>query len=175
MASLTHGALVVTCRVRNTVWVAVAHGANFYMLAELLSTNPGLQKLVLGIIGLPLGLLLVLMTGMELFTGNTASMTAAVLEGRASTGALVKNWFLSYFGNLVGTLFFVWAVGVGGVVAVANPAMNVAAAKTSLTFVQVGFTEVWYHHTCIHSVIVCVGCVLFNHLLVGIQFVIQSS
>lgn len=123
------------------------------MFTELLSTNPGLQKLVLGFIGLPLGLLLVLMTGMELFTGNTASMTAAVLEGRATTDALMKNWFFSYFGNLVGTLFFVWAVGVGGVTAVANPAMNVATAKTSLTFIQVGLAE---------AIILAQSCGAFN-------------
>lgn len=44
----------------------------------LLSTNPGLQKMVYGAFGLPFGLLLVLMCGAELFTGNTALVTAAV-------------------------------------------------------------------------------------------------
>ena len=44
----------------------------------LASSNPGLQKMVYGAFGLPFGLLLVLFCGAELFTGNTALITAAV-------------------------------------------------------------------------------------------------
>ena len=44
----------------------------------LASANPGLQKMVYGAFGLPFGLLLVLLCGAELFTGNTALVTAAV-------------------------------------------------------------------------------------------------
>jgi formate/nitrite transporter FocA (FNT family) len=44
----------------------------------LSATNPGLQKMVYGAFGLPFGLLLVLLCGAELFTGNTALVTAAV-------------------------------------------------------------------------------------------------
>ena len=44
----------------------------------LASSNPGLQKLVYGAFGLPFGLFLVLLCGAELFTGNTALLTAAV-------------------------------------------------------------------------------------------------
>lgn len=43
----------------------------------LASSNPGLQKMVYGAFGLPFGLLLVLLCGAELFTGNTALITAA--------------------------------------------------------------------------------------------------
>lgn len=40
--------------------------------------------------------------GGELFTGNTAVVTSAVIEGKASTGGLLKNWIFSYLGNFVG-------------------------------------------------------------------------
>lgn len=40
--------------------------------------------------------------GGELFTGNTAVVTAAVIEGKASIGGLLKNWVFSYLGNFVG-------------------------------------------------------------------------
>lgn len=40
--------------------------------------------------------------GGELFTGNTAVVTAAVVEGKASTRGLLKNWVFSYLGNFVG-------------------------------------------------------------------------
>merc|ERR1719502_1885083 len=45
----------------------------------LVSTNPGLQKIILG----AFGLMMTLVTGAELFTGNTALVTAAALEGEA--------------------------------------------------------------------------------------------
>ncbi len=48
--------------------------------------------------------------GAELFTGNTLKMTAAVLEGKASLGALAHNWAWSYAGNFVGSLAMVAAV-----------------------------------------------------------------
>lgn len=41
--------------------------------------------------------------GGELFTGNTAVVTAAVIEGKASKRALMKNWVFSYAGNFLGS------------------------------------------------------------------------
>ena len=41
---------------------------------------------MLGLFGLPTGLMMVITAGGELFTGNTAFMTAAVIEGKASVG-----------------------------------------------------------------------------------------
>lgn len=52
--------------------------------------------------GLPFGLFMTVVGGGELFTGNTAMVTAAVIEGKASTGGLLKNWTFSYLGNFVG-------------------------------------------------------------------------
>ena len=52
--------------------------------------------------GLPFGLFMTVVGGGELFTGNTAMVTAAALEGKASIGGLLKNWVSSYLGNFVG-------------------------------------------------------------------------
>ena len=48
-------------------------------LPGIMQSDPGLQRLLLGLFGLPLGLILVLVLGMELFTGNTMVMTIAVI------------------------------------------------------------------------------------------------
>ncbi|GMH37466.1 hypothetical protein BSKO_05339 [Bryopsis sp. KO-2023] len=102
----------------------------------MLESNVGAQKILLGMFGLPFGLFLVMNTGVELFTGNTALLTAAVLEGKATTAQLTKNWICSYFGNFVGALLCVWCINTAGLTATANPAIGVATAKTSLTFMQ---------------------------------------
>ena len=51
--------------------------------------NPGLQKIILGAFGLPFGLMMTLLSGAELFTGNTALVTMACIEGEAQPGQCV--------------------------------------------------------------------------------------
>ncbi len=68
------------------------------------SVNPGLQKFIFGGT-FPVGLMLVVIAGSELFTGNTAISVPGVLSGRIKWLAWIKNMFLSYAGNLAGSLF----------------------------------------------------------------------
>jgi len=68
--------------------------------------NPGLQKFIFGAV-FPVGLILVVVAGAELFTGNTACCIPAVLSGKASWSGLARNWTFSYVGNLIGSLFVV--------------------------------------------------------------------
>ena len=58
----------------------------------LASANPGLQKIVMGAFGLPMGLLMTLVTGAELATGNFMLVAAAYREGLASAKSLWKSW-----------------------------------------------------------------------------------
>merc|ERR1719305_773690 len=83
----------------------------------LVASNPGLQKIVLGAFGLPFGLMMTLVTGAELFTGNTALVTTALLEGKASLGELIKSWITSYAGNFVGSLALAAVVTAAGTLA----------------------------------------------------------
>lgn len=46
--------------------------------------NPGLQKLIFALFGLPFGLFMVMVAGGELFTGNCAVVGAAAIEGKTS-------------------------------------------------------------------------------------------
>jgi len=71
---------------------------------EIKSANPGLQKFIFGAV-FPVGLMLVVIAGAELFTGNTAVSIPGVLSGRISWLGWLKNLILSYTGNLIGSLF----------------------------------------------------------------------
>lgn len=102
----------------------------------LAAANPGLQKIVLGAFGLPFGLMMTLVTGAELFTGNTALVTAAVIEGKADAGQLVKSWVASYAGNFVGSLALAALVFHGGTLALSAAPVAMATVKTSLSFKQ---------------------------------------
>eukprot|EP01025_Chloroclados_australasicus_P013130 TRINITY_DN1623_c0_g5_i1.p2 TRINITY_DN1623_c0_g5~~TRINITY_DN1623_c0_g5_i1.p2 ORF type:complete len:327 (-),score=46.49 TRINITY_DN1623_c0_g5_i1:398-1378(-) len=113
--------------------LAMTVGGN---LPGVAASNPGIQKMVLGAFGLPFGLLMVLVCGAELFTGNTALVTAAMYEGKANFGQLLKSWIVSYGANLLGSLFLVYMVAASGVLATAAAPKAMAVAKTSLTFGQ---------------------------------------
>ena len=101
----------------------------------LAATNPGLQNIVKGAFGLPFGLMMTLVTGAELFTGNTALVTAAVLEKKASLKQLVKSWTVSYSGNLVGSILLAAMVATGGTLGpLGGASVGTAVAKTSMAF-----------------------------------------
>lgn len=65
---------------------------------------PGLVKLVFGGV-FPVGLMLVVLAGSELFTGNCMYMPMGILQGKATLGGLAKNWSISWVLNFVGALF----------------------------------------------------------------------
>ncbi len=80
---------------------------------------------------------MVILTGGELFTGNTFVMTAGWLNKKITGSQLATNWGVSFFGNLVGSLFVAWLAAAAGTTAAQpwlNATLGVAAAKTSLPF-----------------------------------------
>jgi formate transporter len=59
-----------------------------------------------------LGLILVIIAGSELLTGNMALVPLAAMTGRASARKLMENWAFVLVGNLLGALFVAYFLGV---------------------------------------------------------------
>mmetsp|Transcript_36730 Transcript_36730/g.41877 ORF Transcript_36730/g.41877 Transcript_36730/m.41877 type:complete len:311 (+) Transcript_36730:70-1002(+) len=125
------------CHIAFGAYLAISIGGNCPGLAQ---TNPGLQKMIMGAFGLPFGLIMTLITGAELFTGNTALVTAAWMEGKTSKKDLIKNWSASYLGNFVGSLLLAYLAFKSGTLGAAPGAVNLATAKCSLAW-DVAFTR----------------------------------
>jgi formate/nitrite transporter len=92
----------------------------------------GIKKLLVGSV-FSVGLMLVIIPGAELFTGNNL-MTVALCHGRIGFGGLFKNWIVVYVGNLVGSIFLACIIAAGsGLLGgdVGGTAINIAAAKVS--------------------------------------------
>uniref|UniRef100_A0A6S9B5G3 Formate/nitrite transporter n=1 Tax=Ditylum brightwellii TaxID=49249 RepID=A0A6S9B5G3_9STRA len=123
--------IVSGCHIGFGAYLALTVGGACPAIA---SANPGLQKIILGAFGLPFGLIMTLVTGGELFTGNTALVTAAVAEGKATKQDLAKNWIASYAGNFVGSLLLAYLAFKSGTLGDAPAAVAVATAKCSLPF-----------------------------------------
>ncbi len=62
----------------------------------------GLSK-YLGAAVFPVGLILVIIAGGELFTGNNL-MTLGLMNGKITPGELMKNWCAIYSGNFLGSI-----------------------------------------------------------------------
>jgi len=85
-----------------------------------------------------IALVLVLVAGSDLFTGNTM-LSMAWLNGNLGTKQVLRNWSWVYIGNFIGALFLVWLIysadmwsGHGG--AVGAKAVALAYKKTHLSF-----------------------------------------
>jgi formate/nitrite transporter len=111
------------------------------MFCTLVITNInigfGLTKL-LGGLAFCLGLIMVVIAGSELFTGNSL-LTMSFISGRTSFARMSRNWGLVYAANMVGALALVgfmfytnqWAFSDYGVGATA---LSIANAKVNLSF-----------------------------------------
>lgn len=54
----------------------------------------------------PIRLVMIVLTGADLFTSNIMFMTTAFLHRRVSVKDVLISWAVSYTGNLAGMLFF---------------------------------------------------------------------
>jgi len=71
----------------------------------------GLVTLLTGVV-FSLGLILVIIAGSELLTGNMALVPLAAMTGRATFKRLAENWAFVLVGNLLGALFVAYFLAV---------------------------------------------------------------
>jgi formate transporter len=115
----------------------VSFGSMLYMVA----LAEGLGKVVGGLV-FSVGLVLVLIAGAELFTGNVI-MLVGTITGLFALSSLLRNWVAVYIGNFVGSVLtaaLIWRSGLLGDVAALNGlgdiAVSISDLKLSLTFEQ---------------------------------------
>ncbi|MBA7578076.1 putative formate transporter 1 [subsurface metagenome] len=114
--------------------------------------TPGIAKLVGGAV-FPVGLIAIVLTGMELFTGDCMIVPMAAMMKKITWGAVMRNWVWVYIGNLVGSLAYAYLMAVGpfvsgqadGTMAVnafGMTAVSIAAGKV-LGYKAVGAAGLW--------------------------------
>lgn len=114
--------------------------ASFNLIAN--ADTYGLGKVLAGAV-FGTGLMLVLIAGGELFTGNTMIL-AGVLDRKVTIKAMLKNWFYVYLGNFIGSIFIAYMMNESGLFYSGNNMLGavtikIAAYKIGLTFTQAFF------------------------------------
>ena len=90
-----------------------------------------------------LGLVLVLVCGAELFTGNSL-MVCALKSGKISFSQMLSRWVVVWLGNFVGSLLIVFLVYMAGIYklngeAVAASMVSIAAGKVTPDWITIFF------------------------------------
>ena len=97
----------------------------------------GFTKLIFGSV-FSVGLILVVIAGAELFTGNSL-IFVSVLNGDVKVSKLLNNWFWVYFANFAGSLLLVWIMYATGLwktgdLGVGAKALAIANGKVNLSW-----------------------------------------
>ena len=107
---------------------------------DLTAANPALQKLLSGCM-FPIGLILVVTLGAELFTGNNALLMPGLMKRQFGIVAVMRNWTLVYFGNFAGALLFTYVMVYAAGLTAADPwhsaIIRTAEAKVALPWLSV--------------------------------------
>ncbi len=91
-------------------FIALGYLLDIRVIGDLPKEWGSLSSLI-GASVFPIGLVLVVLAGAELITGNMMSVSMALFSRRISAGALVKNWVIVTLMNLVGALFVAYFFG----------------------------------------------------------------
>ncbi|MCL5935139.1 MAG: formate/nitrite transporter family protein [Firmicutes bacterium] len=119
--------------------VFVAFAGEFYTMVTFDARVGSSIAKLLGGIAFSLGLILVVIAGAELFTGNTL-LVIAYMTGKITQRKLLRNWGLVYIGNLIGALGVVFLVYYGqqwhlGQFAFAAQSLNIGLGKVKYDFI----------------------------------------
>jgi formate/nitrite transporter len=133
-AFVAFGAVFATTVSAGSVAIVSADGAT-----QLAAGLPfGIVRLLVGLV-FCVGLILVIVGGAELFTGNTL-IVMAWASGRVKTPDILRNWALAFVGNFIGSIgaaglmFFTTQYTFGGG-SVGLVALTTADSKSALAFI----------------------------------------
>ena len=111
----------------------------------------GIKSLIAGAV-FPVGLIAIVLTGAELFTGDAMLVPMACMMKKSALSKMLKNWTFVYIGNLIGSLIWAYVMFVGPFVVGSADGMaindfgfnavTVAVGKT-LTYKEAGMMGLW--------------------------------
>lgn len=111
-----------------------------YGCPDLAAENPAIQRLLSGVM-FPIGLILTVVLGAELFTGNNALLMPGLMKNHFGLKAVGRNWALVYIGNFIGALAFAYVMVYAAGLTAAEPwhsaVVRCAETKTSLPWTVV--------------------------------------
>lgn len=105
--SAIHSPRLITLSIMAGAYIALGGALSLIAGYGFPDAPTALQKIISGCV-FPIGLILIVILGGELFTGNNAMLIPAYMRGDYGVGAVLRNWTIVYFGNFIGAIAFAW-------------------------------------------------------------------
>ena len=141
--------------------------------------DAGFAKFLAGSV-FSVGLMLVLIPGSELFTGNIL-MAIGFIYRKYSFIRVLRNWLIVYFGNLVGAIIIAWLVlqsglfgHAGSLNLIGAAAVKIADTKLALTFTEAFSRGILCNMLVCLAVIMCIASRTVEGKILGIYFPIMT-
>jgi formate/nitrite transporter len=160
--------------------IYIAFGAN--VATAVLSggtLDAGLARFLAGSV-FSVGLILVLIPGAELFTGNILMMIGFIYRKYTFTKVL-RNWFIVYAGNLLGAIAIAWLVlnsgllgHIGNLNSLGTTAVKIAEAKLQIGFYEALCRGILCNMLVCLAVIMCIASRTVIGKIFGIYFPIMA-
>jgi formate/nitrite transporter len=160
--------------------IYIAFGAN--VATAVLSggtLDAGLAKFLSGSV-FSVGLMLVLIPGSELFTGNIL-MTIGFIYRQYSFMKVLRNWLVVYLGNLAGAIFIAWLTYKTGLLGhlgdftdMGKVAVSIAETKLGLGFIEALSRGILCNMLVCLAVIMCIASRSVTGKIFGIYFPIMA-
>jgi formate transporter len=121
----------------------IALGAAFATCVSAGSTiGFGPTRLLSGV-AFSMGLILVVVGGGELFTGNNL-LVMAWLHRRVTIGQVLRNWAFVYVGNFLGASLTAWGCHLSGIASLGGSQVGQNALQIALTKVNLSWDEAFF-------------------------------
>ncbi|TIX51737.1 formate/nitrite transporter family protein [Alteraurantiacibacter aquimixticola] len=133
----------------------IAFGGMFYTVT-VTGSELGLGPTrLLGGMAFSLGLVLVIVGGAELFTGNSL-IVLALADGKVTLAQLLRNWGIVYLGNLIGSLGTAALVHFSGTLGLGDGAVGATAVAIAEGKLSLSVTEA-FARAILCNVLVCLA------------------
>lgn len=137
----------------------------------------GFTKFMFGSV-FSVGLMLVIIPGAELFTGNSLILIS-VLDQKSKLGKMFKNWFWVYITNFLGSLLLVWLVSETGIwkmsdFAVGARALEIANGKVNLNFGEAFFRGIGCNWLVCLAILISISAKNITGKILGIYFPVMA-
>ena len=122
------------------MFVALAGAGSTIAQATVASTHLASIGKLLGAAVFPVGLVMILLAGSELFTGNCL-IIIPVLQKEIKLRSMLKNWFFVYIGNFIGSMLIALMTAYSGIYSLFDNAAAVHAISIAVTKANMDFGD----------------------------------
>jgi len=133
-------------------YIAFGAASSNMVVHSLPSNLAGLKRLLAGAI-FPVGLMMIILGGGELFTGNNL-LIFAVMQRKITWRAMLSNWALVYAGNFIGSVFLAWLLFRSGLFFANHGELGMYHVSTSLSKVNITFSQAFIRGICCNVLVV---------------------